>query len=79
MSVNRSARLGSIIRIYFRFTLHGGMLCVLIIESPHRGDSNEYTQYTIIDIKIKSHRNIQNIIMSAAIGLFPRHSKTSSK
>ena len=28
------------------------MLCVFN-ESPHRGDSNEYTQYTIFDIKKK--------------------------
>ena len=25
--------------------------CVLLLESPHRGDSNEYTQHTIINIK----------------------------
>ena len=24
------------------------MLCVYSLESPHRGDSNEYTQHTII-------------------------------
>ena len=23
--------------------------CVFSLESPHRGDSNEYTQYTIFD------------------------------
>ena len=25
------------------------------IESPHRGDSNEYTQYTIFNINTKNH------------------------
>ena len=25
--------------------------CVFSIESPHRGDSNEYTKYTIVNIK----------------------------
>ena len=29
--------------------------CVFILESPHRGDSNEYTQDAIINIKRKSH------------------------
>ena len=24
--------------------------CVFSLESPHRGDSNEYTQYTIFNI-----------------------------
>ena len=24
--------------------------CVFSLESPHRGDSNEYTQYSIFDI-----------------------------
>ena len=27
--------------------------CVFSLESPHRGDSNEYTQYTIFNNKIK--------------------------
>ena len=25
--------------------------CVISLESPHRGDSNEYTQYTIFSTK----------------------------
>ena len=28
--------------------------CVYSLESPHRGDPNEYTQHTIINIKRKS-------------------------
>ena len=27
--------------------------CVFSLESPHGGDSNEYTQYTVINIKKK--------------------------
>ena len=27
---------------------HGIVCCVYSLESPHRGDSNEYTQHTII-------------------------------
>ena len=36
------------------------------LEPPRRGDSNEYTQHTVINIKI-SQLIIPNIIMSAAI------------
>ena len=35
------------------------------LESPHRGDSNEYTQYTIFNIKRK---NTLNYLKSAVIG-----------
>ena len=35
------------------------------IESPHRGDSNEYTQYTIYNIKKKITLNYPK---SAAMG-----------
>ena len=31
--------------------------CVFSLESPHRGDSNEYTQYTIVNIKKKITQN----------------------
>ena len=37
------------------------------LESPHRGDSNEYTQYTIFNIKKKITLNYPK---SAAIGFF---------
>ena len=40
--------------------------CVLSLESPHRGDFNEYTQHTVINIKEKITQNIPNTIMSAA-------------
>ena len=50
--------------------------CVFSLESPHRGDSNEYTQYTILNINKKISLNYPK---SAAIGFFPKDSSTSSK
>ena len=60
------------------------MLCVLImkvccvfsLESPYQGDSNDYTQYTIFNVK---EENCSTYHKSTAIGLFPRDSRTSSK
>ena len=49
------------------------------LESPHRGDSDEYTQHIIISINRKSSKIIPYIIMSAAMGVFPRDSSVSSK
>ena len=51
------------------------VFCVFSLESPHRGDSNEYTQYIIFDIKRKITLNYPK---SAAQGFFPRDSRTSS-
>ena len=31
------------------------------LESPHRGDSNEYTQYTIFNMKIEHHPKLTQI------------------
>ena len=50
--------------------------CVFSLESPHRGDSNECTQYTIFNIKKKITLNYPK---SAAVGFLPRDSRTSSK
>ena len=50
--------------------------CVFSLESPHRGDSNENTKYTIFNIKKKITLNYPE---SAAMGSFPRDSRTSSK
>ena len=41
--------------------------CVFPVESPHRGDSNEYTQYPIYNIKKKITLNYPK---SAAMGGF---------
>ena len=35
--------------------------CAFLIESPHRGDSNEYTQYTIFSINTKNHPKISQV------------------
>ena len=35
--------------------------CVFILESPHRGDSNEYTQYTIFQYEKEKHPKLSQI------------------
>ena len=50
--------------------------CVFPLESSRRGDSNEYTQYTIFHMNKK---NTINYPKSAAMGFFPRDSRMSSK
>ena len=50
--------------------------CVFSLESPHRGDSNEYTQNTIFNIKKKIPLNYPK---SVAIRFFPRDSRMRSK
>ena len=62
--------------VIFSIFLNMKVCRVLSLESPHRGDSNEYTQYTIFNIERKT---IQNYPKSAAIGYFPRDSSTCSK
>ena len=39
------------------------------LESPHRGDSNEYRQYTILNIKKGNHRKLAK---SAVMGFFSK-------
>ena len=46
------------------------------LESPHRGDSNEYTQYTIFDMNKK---NTLNYPKSAAMGFFSKGLKNEFK
>ena len=41
------------------------VFCVFSLESPHRGDSNEYTQYTIFNVENKI---TQNYLKSATMG-----------
>ena len=50
--------------------------CVLSLELPHQGNSNEYTQYTIFNIKQKITLIFSK---SAATGFFPRGSRISLK
>ena len=53
--------------IFFLFFFHMKVCCVFSLESPHRGDSNENTQYTIFNRKKKMFLNYPK---SAALGLF---------
>ena len=50
--------------------------CVFSLESPHRGDSNKNTKYTIFSM---NKMNTLNYPTSAAMGFFPMDSRTSSK
>ena len=67
--VDYRARSRSIIWPYFFIFFKIKVCCVYSLESPHRGDSNEYTQYTIINIKRQSPEIIPNAMMSAAMGI----------
>ena len=42
------------------------------LESPHQGDSNEYTQHIIINMKKENHPKLSTTKMSAAVGFFVR-------
>ena len=75
MRVGESARSGDIIRISLIF-YNMRVCCVFSLELPHCGDSNEYTQYTVFNIKKKI---TLNYLKSAAKGFFPRDSSTSWK
>ena len=54
MNVSHSANRG-IIGINFRVFFDMKVCCVFLLESPHRGDSDEYTQYTIFNMKKEKH------------------------
>ena len=75
MSVNHSARSGGIIGI-FLISFNVNVCCVFSLESPHRGDSNEYIQCTIFNIKNKI---TLNHFKSAAMAFLPNDSRASSK
>ena len=61
-----------IFSIFFNMKVY----CVFSLESPQRGDSNDYTQYTISQYKMKI---IINYAKSATMGFVPRDPRTSSK
>ena len=52
-------------------------VCLSLCTVELRGNSNDYTQYIILNMYIK--KIDLNYLKSAAIGLFPRDSGTSSK
>ena len=71
MNVNRRQN-RDIFSIFFNMKV----CCVFPLESPHGGDSNEYTQYMIFIIKKKITLNCPK---SAAMRFFHRDSRVSSK
>ena len=52
-----SARSGGLTGISFFIFFYMKVCCVFSLESPHRGDSNEYTQYTIFNMNKKNTLN----------------------
>ena len=69
MSVNHSARSGGT-QGYLSVFFNMKVCCVFSLESPHRGNSNEYTQHTIFNIKIFFRKINLNYPKSAAVGFF---------
>ena len=50
MRVDNSARSGGILGISLIY-YNKKVFCLFSLESPHLGDSNEHTQYTVFNIK----------------------------
>ena len=50
--------------------------CLFSLESPHRGDSNDNTQYTISQYEKENHSKLSQI---CSYGIFPRDWRASSK
>ena len=46
--------------ISFQFS-YMKVYCMFTLESPHRGDSNEYTQYTIFQYEKEKHPKLSQI------------------
>ena len=62
--------------IRFSAILSVKVYCAFSLESPHLGDSNGYTDYTIFKTKKKITLDYPK---SATMGIVPRDSRTSSK
>ena len=60
MCVNHSASTGGKVEISFRF-FNMNVYCVFSLESPHRGDSNEYTKYTMYKKRKENHTKLSQI------------------
>ena len=56
----------------FLIFFHMKVCCVFSLESPHRGDSNKYTQYSIFNIKKKITLNYP---ISTAVRFFFQESQ----
>ena len=63
----------------FSIFLNMKVCCVLSLESPCRGDSNKYTEHTIINIKKKITLNYPKYNNICSYGIFPRDSGMNSK
>ena len=61
-----------IFSIFFNMKVY----CVFSLESPQRGDSNEYTQYTNSQYKKQNDPKLSHIV---TMGFVPRDLRTSSK
>ena len=72
MRVDYSARSGSIIGIIFLIFFNMKVCCVFSLESPHRGDSNEYAQHAIINIKKKITLNYPKYNNVCCYGILSR-------
>ena len=59
MSVNHSARPDN--RDIFFIFFDMKVCCVFSLESPHRGDSKEYTHYTIFNIQNENHTKLTEL------------------
>ena len=68
MSVNHGARSGGDIGLFFIF-FNMTVCFVFLLESPHRGDSNEYTQYTILKYNKETHHKLFQI---CSYGMFTK-------
>ena len=66
---NHSARSGGIKGILFLIFFNMNVCCVFSVESPHQGDINKHTQYTVFMIKNKITLGYRK---SEAMGFFLR-------
>ena len=62
---------------FFSIFCNMKVCCVFPLESPHRGDSNEYTHHTIFNMKKENRPKL--FIICSYVFYFPRESRTSSK
>ena len=69
MRVDYCARSGGLKGIFLFIFFNIKVYCVCLLESPHRGDSNEYTRYTIFNMNKKDTINYPK---SAAMGFFSK-------
>ena len=67
MSVNRSGQEAN--RDTFLIFFNMKVCCLFSLDLPYRGDSNEYTQYTMFNMKKKITLNYSK---SAAMGIFSK-------